>query len=80
MIRLRNALRTRLFRAGLILFVVGSGPLLLVIAAASLGLTRDPNPNPVGFGIMAMLSFWPSVIMMGIALARAHPEDAGWNS
>ena len=42
-----------LVRTGVTLLVIGSGPLLLVIAAADLGLTRDPNPNPVGFGILA---------------------------
>ena len=39
---------------------------------AGLGLTRDPNP--VGFGILAFLSFWPSVILMtvglGVCIAR----------
>jgi hypothetical protein len=49
---------------GIILFVLGSGPLLLIMLAASLGLTRDPNPNPVGPGILAMLTFWPSVGLM----------------
>jgi hypothetical protein len=37
---------------------------------ASLGLTKDPNPNPVGFGIMAFLTFWPSVILMIVGVAR----------
>jgi hypothetical protein len=53
-----------LIRIGVGLLVLGSGPLLGVIAAAGLGLTSDPNPNPIGFGIMAMCSFWPSVILI----------------
>ncbi len=53
-----------LIRIGAGLLVVGSGPLLAVILAAELGLTSDPNPNPVGFGIMAMCSFWPSLILI----------------
>ena len=52
------------------LFVVGSGPLLITILLASFGLTRDPNPNPVGFGILAFLTFWPSVILIVIGIAR----------
>lgn len=54
----------RVFWAGVVLFTIGSGPLLLVILCAAMGLTKDPNPNPVGFGIMAMLSFYPSLICM----------------
>lgn len=49
------------FWIGLIIFVGCSGPLLLTLTAAKLGLTSDPNPNPVMFGMMAMLSFWPSI-------------------
>lgn len=43
------------------LLLLGSGPLLLIILFAKLGLTKDPNPNPVLFGIMAMLTFWPGL-------------------
>ena len=51
---------------GVGLFVLGSGPLLLTIFFASLGWTSDPNP--VGFGIMAMCTFWPSI---GLVIAGA---------
>lgn len=57
-----------LFWAGIILLVIGSGPLLVVILLAALGLTEDPNPNPVGLGILAMLTFWPSVSLIVISL------------
>jgi hypothetical protein len=50
-----------LIRIGALLLLIGSGPLLGVIFAAKLGLTRDPNPNPVGFGILAVLTFLPSI-------------------
>ncbi len=45
------------------LLVLGTGPLLSVIIYASLGF-GDPNPNPVIFGILAFLTFWPSVACM----------------
>jgi hypothetical protein len=61
---------SRLVRWGSILFVVGCGPLLRVIIAATIGLTRDPNPNPIGFGILAGLTFWPSVIMVAAGIWR----------
>jgi hypothetical protein len=64
--------RSRYFRVGAILLVVGTGPLLTVIALARLGLTRDPNPNPIGFGMLAMLTFWPGIILivLGVVTAR----------
>jgi hypothetical protein len=43
--------------------VFGTGPLLVIIAAAKLGF-GDPNPNPIGCGILAFLTFWPSIILM----------------
>ena len=57
---------------GLVLLVAGTGPLLIVIALAKLGLTSDPNPNPIGFGMLAMLTFWPGVflIVLGVIAAR----------
>jgi uncharacterized integral membrane protein len=36
-----------------------------------LGLLADPNPNPVGLGILAAITFWPSVLMMLVSYARA---------
>jgi hypothetical protein len=44
--------------------------LLTVILLASLGLTKDSNPNPVGFGILAFFTFWPSVILMIVGVIR----------
>lgn len=49
---------------GLVLLVVGSGPLAAVGIAAKLGLTADPNPNPVGFGILAFLTFFPALLLL----------------
>ena len=63
---------SRAFWMGVILLALGSGPLLTVILLASLGLTKDPNPNPVGFGIIAFLTFWPGVILMIVGVARSR--------
>jgi hypothetical protein len=51
---------------GLVIAAVGSAPLVAVIAASKIGWLDDPNPNPVGWGILAACTFWP-----GIALAVA---------
>jgi zinc transporter ZupT len=67
---LRALTRSRAFVWGLALMLVGSGPLLAVVALAALGLYPDPNPNPIGFGLLAGLTFWPAVILMVVGLAR----------
>jgi hypothetical protein len=66
------------FWIGLILCAVGSGPLLVIILLAALGITKDPNPNPVGFGILAMLTFWPGVglILGGLLAGRSRYQLA----
>ncbi len=46
---------------GLVIALVGSAPLLSVIAASKIGVLDDPNPNPVGFGILAACTFWPGI-------------------
>ena len=53
---------------GLATAVLGSAPLLSVIAAAKIGVLDDPNPNPVGLGILAACTFWPGIALAGIGL------------
>lgn len=65
-------LRSRIVQVGLVMFVLGSGPLLAIILLASLGLTRDPNPNPVMFGILAAFTFWPSILLIAFGVARVR--------
>ena len=55
---------TRMFWIGIGLLVLGTGPLLAIILAASLGLLSDPNPNPIGPGLLAFFTFWPAVIVI----------------
>ena len=54
---------------GLATAVVGSAPLLSVIAAGKIGWLDDPNPNPVGLGILAACTFWPGIALAGIGVA-----------
>jgi hypothetical protein len=69
-------LADRLFRIGVVLLIVGSGPLLVIIVLAKLGLASDPNPNPVGPGILAGLTLWPALIMMAVAVVRVGAKRA----
>lgn len=61
-------------RRGGILLGVGTGPLLLIVLLSKIGI-GDPNPNPVGPGMLAALTFWPSVGMIvfgSVQLLRAR--------
>ena len=69
---MREYLRSRLVQVGLAMLILGSGPLLFIIAAAGLGLWPDPNPNPIGPGILAFFTFWPSVTCIVVGLVRVR--------
>ncbi len=58
----------KLTRIGVIIFIVGSSPLLLVMLFAKIGILEDPNP--ILFGIMAMFTFWPSLLLMLIGVIK----------
>ena len=60
----------KLTRIGLIIFIVGSGPLLLFMLFVKIGLLQDSNPNPILFGIMAMVTFWPSILLILIGVIK----------
>lgn len=59
-----------MFWIGIALLVLGSGPLVAILLVSKVGITSDPDPNPVGPGILAMLTFWPGVILAGIGAVR----------
>ena len=65
-------LRSNWVRVGLVLAVVGAGPLMFVIVAAAIGLWPDPNPNPVGAGMLFALLFWPAVVCLSVGVVRVH--------
>jgi hypothetical protein len=69
-----NAMRTYLqstwTKIGLGLLIVGAGPLLFIIVAAAVGLWPDPNPNPIGPGLLFFFTFWPAVICIVIGVVR----------
>lgn len=67
---MRRYLSDGWFKAGLILLVLGSGPLWTIVLLAAIGLWPDPNPNPIGPGLLFFFTFWPAVILMGVGVAR----------
>jgi hypothetical protein len=73
---MREYLKSRWVVAGLCLLAVGASPLLFIITAAALGLWPDPNPNPVGPGLLFGLLFWPAVICIVVGVARVRSRRA----
>jgi hypothetical protein len=69
---MREYWESRLVRTGVFLLLFGSGPLLAIIAAAAIGLWPDPDPNPVGPGMLAGLTFWPALICTAIGIGRVR--------
>jgi len=69
---MREYLRSKLVRIGLVLLLAGSAPLWGIILAARLGLWPDPNPNPIGPGLLFVLTFWPAVMLIGVGVARVR--------
>ncbi|MEC4747303.1 hypothetical protein [Methylomicrobium sp. Wu6] len=64
-------LSNRMIRIGLALVIFGWGPLLAIIALASLQLWPDPDPNPIGPGLLFFVTSWPAIICLAIGFAQA---------
>jgi hypothetical protein len=44
--------------------------LLLIISLAAIGLWPDPNPNPIGPGLLFAVTVWPAPICLGIGACK----------
>ena len=70
-------LRSWWVRIGVAMLVLGSGPLLFIIVAAAIGLWPDPNPNPIGPGLLFFFTFWPAVVCILIGVIRVNRAKTG---
>ena len=61
-------LSNKYIRIGLALVLVGWMPLLGIIFLAAVGLWPDPNPNPVGPGLLFFVTSWPAIICLRIGV------------
>ena len=61
---MREYLQDRVVKIGLMILALGSFPLLAIIFLAKVGIWPDPNPNPIGPGLLMFLTFWPGVITL----------------
>jgi hypothetical protein len=55
-------------KIGVLLLVIGTSPLLIVILTDTLGIIDAPNP--VGFGIIFFITFWPAIILIIIGIIK----------
>ena len=69
---MRVYLQSTWTKVGLGLLIAGSAPLLFIIVAAAVGLWPDPNPNPIGPGLLFFFTFWPAVICIVIGVVRVR--------
>jgi hypothetical protein len=65
---MKDYCKNRFVQIGFWLLVIGAGPLFGIILLAGIGLWPDPNPNPIGPGLLFFFTFWPAVICMGIGV------------
>lgn len=69
---MKQYLRSGAFISGLILLLVGTGPFAAVLLAGKCGFLIDPSPNPVLLGILAWLTFWPSIFLLAAGVLHAR--------
>jgi len=69
---MREYLRNRWVKVGLGLVVLGWGPLVAIILLAAIGLWPDPNPNPIGPGLLFFLTSWPAIICLVIGVVQVR--------
>lgn len=71
---MKEYLNNRWFKIGFWLVVIGWGPLISIVSLAAIGLWPDPNPNPVGPGILFFLTSWPAIICLGIGVFQVKRQ------
>ena len=63
---MKHILKNWVLYLGLLILVLGSGPLFLVILLARFGIIEESNA--VGPGILAFFTFWPGVVLVLVGL------------
>lgn len=68
-------LQSKWIKAGLALVIFGWGPLFAIILLAELGLWPDPNPNPIGPGILFFITSCPAIICLVVGTVRVRTSQ-----
>lgn len=67
---MKKYLQNRWVRIGLVLIGVGWSPLFTIILLAGIGVWPDPNPNPIGPGLLFFFAAWPAIICLLIGIVQ----------
>jgi hypothetical protein len=67
-------LANRWFKLGLLLVVFGWGPLWGIVFLAAIGLWPDPEPNPIGPGLLFFVTAWPAIICLGVGVLQVKRD------
>lgn len=73
--RMQKYLANKWFKIGLALVIFGWSPLLIIILLAAIGLWPDPNPNPIGPGLLFFFTAWPAIICLAVGYKQANRTD-----
>jgi len=73
---MKHFLSNRWSIIGIALVVLGWSPLWIIVALAALGLWPDPDPNPVGPGLLFFFTSWPAIICLGIGTVQTLRREA----
>lgn len=72
---MRGFFSNRMNKIGLALVLFGWGPLLAVIVLSEIGLWPDPNPNPIGLGLLFFVTFWPAVYCLAAGAFQSWRDN-----
>lgn len=62
----------KILKIGIILLLFGAGPLLITIGLDKTGIINAGNA--LGPGLLAMISFWPSIILIIIGIILTYQK------
>jgi hypothetical protein len=65
-------LRNKWVKIGCALVVFGWGPLWTIVLLAAIGVWPDPNPNPIGPGLLFFFTSWPAIICLVIGVGQVR--------
>lgn len=68
---------SKLFTAGFLTVVLGNAPLVGILLLAKIGVWPDPDPNPIGPGLLSFVTLVPGLLLMmaGARRVKARQTD-----
>ena len=67
---MKDYFSNRIFTSGFVLLILGNAPLLAILFLARIGVWPDPDPNPIGPGLLSFATFWPAIILIAVGISK----------